>query len=95
MNRLVTQTGALRAVWSLVMVAGAAVLVAALGFVYTSNVQRQADQRWHAQQVQADQRWCDLLATLDQPGQPTTTERGRVVQQQIHQLRAELGCGRP
>lgn len=47
----------------------------------------------HVQQ-QADRRWCALLATLDTNDPPATTERGRVVQQQLHQLRMDLGCGR-
>lgn len=83
MKAPITQTGALRAWWSMLMILVVAVLVAGAGIVYTRHVQHQADQRW-----------CDLLATLDQPSQPATTERGRVVQQQIHRLRSELGCGR-
>jgi hypothetical protein len=45
----------------------------------------------HVQQ-QADHRWCSLLGTLDSPSVPTTTDRGRVVQQQIHTLRVQLEC---
>ena len=45
------------------------------------------------EQRKSDQRWCALLASLDQPQVPATTERGRQVQQQIHQLRHDLGCG--
>ena len=44
------------------------------------------------EQRKSDQRWCALLASLDQPQVPATTERGRQVQQQIHQLRHDLGC---
>lgn len=47
----------------------------------------------HLQQ-QADRRWCSLLTTLDNPSVPATTERGRVVQQQIHTLRVQLECQR-
>lgn len=45
----------------------------------------------HLQQ-QADRRWCSLLTTLDNPSIPTTTDRGRIVQQQIHTLRVQLEC---
>lgn len=50
---------------------------------YTSHLQRQADSRW-----------CSLLTSLDNPSVPTTTERGRIVQQQIHTLRVQLECQR-
>lgn len=63
------------------MVLLAAVLLAGAGIAYTGYVQRQSDQRW-----------CDLLATLDQPGRPPTTERGQEIQREIHDLRTELGC---
>jgi hypothetical protein len=80
---VLTPTGAVRAVWSLVMVLVMAVLVAGGGIAYTRHVQQQADRRW-----------CDLLGTLDQPRVPPTTARGRAVQDQIHRLHGQLGCGR-
>lgn len=43
-------------------------------------------------QEQADRRWCSLLASLDTNDPPATTERGRVVQRQLHQLRLDLDC---
>lgn len=46
----------------------------------------------HEQRV-ADQRWCDLLDSMDQPGAPPTTDRGRLIQVKIHKLRRGLGCG--
>lgn len=83
MHGLLTSSGALRAWWSVLMVLVVAVLVAGAGVVYTRHAQRESDRRW-----------CELLTTLDQPGAPATTERGRLIQQQIHRLHAELGCGR-
>lgn len=79
---ILTPTGALRAWWALMMVLIAAVLISSAGVVYTNRVQREADKRW-----------CALLITLDDPQVPPTTERGRRVQIQIHQLRHRLGCG--
>lgn len=76
-----TPTGALRAWWSLFIVLVTAVLIAVAGIMYTTHVQRQSDRRW-----------CDLLATLDQPGEPAATERGRQIQQELRQLRRDLGC---
>lgn len=77
-----TPTGALRAWWSLFIVLVTAALIAVAGIVYTTHVQRQSDRRW-----------CSLLESLDQPDVPATTERGRRVQEQIHVLRRDLGCG--
>jgi hypothetical protein len=51
----------------------------------------------HAQRG-SNQRWCDLLVSLDQPvpapapGAAPLTARAKVINQQIHQLRVELGC---
>jgi hypothetical protein len=79
---VLTASGALRVGWSLVMVVVTAVCVAGACIVYTNHVQQRSDQRW-----------CDLLASLDQPGQPPTTERGRQIQEQLHELRSEMRCG--
>ncbi|HEY9367007.1 hypothetical protein [Streptomyces sp.] len=87
-----TPTGALRARWAVLMVLVAAVLVGAANVVYTGHVQQQSERRQEQARQEAERRWCPLLATLDQPGVPATTERGRVVQEQIHQLRIETGC---
>lgn len=63
------------------MVLVASVLTGGASITYTAHQQRISDRRW-----------CSLLASIDQPAIPATTERGRVVQQQIHQLRHDLGC---
>lgn len=82
MKRFLTPTGALRAWWAIVMVLVCAVLAAGACIVYTNQTQRESDQRW-----------CALLATLDAPGVPAETERGRRIQQQVHELRRSLRCG--
>ncbi|MGI5423049.1 hypothetical protein [Actinomadura luteofluorescens] len=87
-----TPTGALRARWAVLMVLVAALLVGAANVVYTGYVQRQGSAEQEQARREAERRWCPLLATLDQPDVPATTERGRVVQRQIHQLRTETGC---
>jgi cell division protein FtsL len=92
MHGMLTSTGAIRARWAVLMVLVAAVLVGAGNVAYTSYVQRQTDVRQEHARREADQRWCALMAKLDQPEQPATTERGRAIQQQIHQLRRDLGC---
>jgi hypothetical protein len=79
---IITETGALRAWWAMLMVLVAAFLVAAACILYTNRAQ-------HA----SDQRWCALLNSLDQPSAPPTNERGRIIQRQIHQLRDDFGCG--
>lgn len=76
-----TQTGALRAWWSLLVVFATAVLVGAACIAYTQHVQRESDHRW-----------CALLDSLDQPSPPPSTDRGREIQRQISQLRHDLGC---
>ncbi|WP_329521146.1 hypothetical protein [Spirillospora sp. NBC_01491] len=43
-------------------------------------------------QEQSDRRWCSLLKSLDSPEAPATTARGVVLQQQVRQLRTDLGC---
>jgi hypothetical protein len=63
-----------------------------LNVAYTSHVSERADRRQAELRQQQDRRWCPLLASLDQPGQPPTTERGRLIQEQIHQLREDTGC---
>ena len=81
-TRVLTQTGAVRAWWSLFMVLLAAVLVAAACVMYTNREQQQADRRW-----------CELLTTLDNPtAPPPETPRGAEIQQEVRQLRADLGC---
>jgi hypothetical protein len=91
---ITTSTGALRARWSVFMVLVGAVLVAGSGYVYTNHVQRETLHRTEQIQRDSDRRWCALLAKLDQPA-PATSERGREIQRQIHQLRLDLGCVKP
>lgn len=97
-----TQTGALTARWSVLIVLITAAAIAGMGYGYTNHVQRQTEGRLADQQRQSEQRitdqqhrndlrWCQLLASLDQPA-PASTERGRLIQAQIHQLRTDLGC---
>lgn len=81
--QMLTTTGAFKAWWSVLMVLVVALLVAGASVLYTSHAQRQSDQRW-----------CSLLTRLDQPGVPATTPRGRAIQDDIHQLRRDLGCVR-
>ena len=100
---MLTATGAFRAWWSLVVVVVAATAAAGLCIVYTNQQQRQSDskqqqaradfeRRQEQARVEADRRWCELLSSLDQPQAPATTERGQRIQEQIHRLRADLGC---
>jgi hypothetical protein len=67
----------------LMVVASVAALLAVVvsNAVYTRHLQQQADLRW-----------CALLTSLDSPQAPATTERGLVVQRQMHKLRTDLGC---
>ncbi|HEX6969484.1 MAG TPA: hypothetical protein VF174_11840 [Micromonosporaceae bacterium] len=82
MSRRGTPADAGRAWWSVLIVVIAAVAVAVAGVAYTGYAQRRADQRW-----------CDLLATLDQPAEPPTTQRGREIQREVHDLLRDLDCG--
>lgn len=87
-----TPTGALRARWAVLMVLASAVLIAFANVAYTRHVAEQADHRQAELRHEQDRRWCPLLVSLDQPDVPATTDRGRAIQQQIHELRIETGC---
>lgn len=82
--------------WYAIVMAFLACLVAAGGaVVYASVVQRQAEQRTEAERAESDRRWCSLLVELDnayhtKPG--PTTDVGRKVAAEIHQLRIDFGC---
>lgn len=78
--------------WAILITGLALVAVVAVNVGYTRHVQDQSNQRQARAAREADHRWCALMHSLDQPGVPTTTERGRLVQGQIHALRVELGC---
>jgi hypothetical protein len=65
------------------------------GVGYTNYVQSQARHRTEAERAESDRRWCALLTELDNayatsPG--PTTEVGKKVAAEIHQLRVGLGC---
>jgi len=61
------------------------------GYAYTNWSISQQDKAERAN----DQRWCKLLTTLDEAyrSAPPQTETGRRLASDIHNLRAELGCG--
>lgn len=44
--------------------------------------------------VEGDRKWCTLLSTLDEAykSTPVTSERGRVVAEEIGKLRTSFGC---
>lgn len=77
---------------AILITAVALVAVVVVNVGYTRHVQQQADRRQARAAREADHRWCALLNSLDQPEVPTTTDRGRAVQVQIHGLRVDLGC---
>jgi hypothetical protein len=74
-----------------IFVSGLVIVLA--NMIYTSHVQRQSEQRFNRAVELSQQRWCDLLNSLDHPEVPSTTERGKQIQLQIHELRLGLGCG--
>jgi hypothetical protein len=82
--------------WYAIAVSFIACLVIALaGVVYTNYVQSQARHRTEAERAESDRRWCSLLVELDNayrtsPG--PTTEVGKKVAAEIHQLRVSFGC---
>ena len=73
----------------------AAAVVSVAGVAYTNYVQKQAGQRSTAERVDSDRRWCALLVDLDaayQTAPGPTTELGRKVAAEIHNLRVSFGC---
>lgn len=82
--------------WYAIAVSFIACLVIALaGVFYTNHVQAQAQRRADAERADSDRRWCALLVELDhaynQPPGPSS-EVGRKVASEIHQLRVGFGC---
>lgn len=59
---------------------------------YTQRVSERADRHQAELRLQSDRRWCELFALMDPAGVPPTTERGRLVQDQILRLRKEFHC---
>jgi hypothetical protein len=82
-----------RAWYSVMVILVGAVLLAFVNGAYTNYVQHQSEQRFRRAVELSQQRWCDLLNSLDHPEVPSTTERGKQIQLQIHELRLGLGCG--
>lgn len=73
----------------------ACLVVAGSAVAYAGVVQRQAERRTEAERAESDRRWCSLLTELDNayripPG--PTTEVGRKVAAEIHELRISFGC---
>ena len=79
--------------YSVLVILVVAVVAIFLNGLYTNRVQHQSEQRFRRAVELSQQRWCDLLNSLDHPETPSTTERGRQIQRQIHDLRLGLGCG--
>ncbi len=78
--------------WYLLLaIVGSMLLLSLAGVWYTNWSVSQQDKSERAN----DQRWCKLLTTLDEAYQatPPQTPTGQRVAADIHNLRAELGCG--
>jgi hypothetical protein len=74
---------------------GACVVTAVTAVLFAVHVQAQAQHRAEMERAESDRRWCALLTELDNayeapPG--PTTETGRKVAAEIHQLRVGFGC---
>lgn len=88
-------TPLIRAWYAIAVAFGACVVIALAGVVYTNHVQGQAQRRAEMERAESDRRWCALLSELDSaysapPG--PTTETGRNVAVEVHQLRVGFGC---
>jgi hypothetical protein len=88
-------TPLIRAWYAIAVSFVACAVIALAGVVYTNYVQSQARHRTEAERAESDRRWCALLTELDNayatsPG--PTTEVGKKVAAEIHQLRVGLGC---
>lgn len=78
--------------WYLLLVmVGSMLMLSGAGVLYTNWSISQQDKAERAN----DQRWCKLLTTLDEAYQatPPQTPTGQRLAADIHNLRAELGCG--
>jgi hypothetical protein len=88
-------TPAVRFGYAVVVAFFAVVAIAFAGVVYTNHVQSQAQHRAEAERAESDRRWCALLSELDNAykGPPApTTEVGRKVAAEVHQLRESFRC---
>lgn len=73
----------------------ACVVVAGSSVGYAGWVNAESQKRAAAARVESDRRWCSLLTALDETyqGPPSpTTELGRKVAAEIHELRVAFGC---
>lgn len=77
--------------WTLAISVLLLIILGVGGVLYTNRTVSQQDKAERAN----DQRWCKLLTTLDEAYQsaPPQTQTGRRLASDIHNLRAELGCG--
>lgn len=88
-------TPAVRFGYAVVVAFFACLAIALSGVLYTNHVQHVADRRSTAERADSDRRWCALLTELDNAykGPPApTTELGRKVAAEIHQLRESFRC---
>jgi hypothetical protein len=88
-------TPAIRFGYAIVVAFIAVVAIAFASVIYTNHVQQQADKRSTAERAESDRRWCSLLTELDNAykGPPApTTEIGRKVAAEVHQLRESFRC---
>lgn len=74
----------------LVAIVGSLLALAGGGYAYTNYALGQQERA----ERESDRRWCRLLTTLDEAyqGTPPQSELGRRLADDIHSLRAELGC---
>lgn len=77
--------------WTLAVSVFMLIILGVGGVLYTNRTVSQQDKAERAN----DQRWCKLLTTLDDAYQatPPQTPTGQRLASDIHNLRAELGCG--
>jgi hypothetical protein len=79
---ILTETGALRAWYALLMVLLAAALLVVVNIAYTAYAQEENNRKW-----------CDVMTTLDTQNTPATTPQAVDFRRKIHKLRLGLGCG--
>lgn len=88
-----TKTGALKATWSLAMIAGFLVIVVIFNITYTNRVQRQSNQQNDAAISKSQQLWCSvLIGVLAPDAGPPQTERAWQVYVGLANLATAYGC---
>jgi hypothetical protein len=70
-------------------------LMTIAGIPYTAHVQQETEKRFDKIQAETDARWCALLTTIDVPGTPPTTARGREQVAALRLLMSSFGCEQP